>query len=81
VILRRSTWVVQAPRAVLQRLGNRGDGCPQLAAPGRHAAAHGRSLAAALPFFSKINLERTAADLVNRGFKVSLALVDYAPRT
>lgn len=38
----------------------------------------GRNLADALPFFSKINLERTAGDLLNRGFKVALAQVDYA---
>ena len=44
------------------------------------AAWRARSLADALPFFSKINLERTAADLINRGFKVALALVDYGPQ-
>jgi uncharacterized protein (TIGR04141 family) len=40
---------------------------------------HGRSLAAALPFFSKINLLRTAEELVNRGFKVALARIDTSP--
>jgi uncharacterized protein (TIGR04141 family) len=35
-----------------------------------------RSLAEALPFFSKINLLRTAEELVNRGFKVTLARID-----
>ena len=42
------------------------------------AAWAGRGLSDALPFFSKINLERTAADLLNRGFRVTLALIDYA---
>jgi uncharacterized protein (TIGR04141 family) len=36
----------------------------------------GRSLAEALPFFSKVNLLRTAEELINRGFKVSLSRVD-----
>lgn len=39
----------------------------------------GRNLAGALPFFSKINLLRTAEDLVNRGFKVSFARIDTGP--
>lgn len=36
----------------------------------------GRSLAEALPFFSKVNLLRTAEELINRGFKVSLSRID-----
>jgi uncharacterized protein (TIGR04141 family) len=39
----------------------------------------GRSPAQALPFFSKINLLRTAEELVNRGFQVSLARIDTSP--
>jgi uncharacterized protein (TIGR04141 family) len=42
------------------------------------AAWSGRTIADALPFFSKVNLEWTASDLLNRGFKISLAHVDYA---
>jgi hypothetical protein len=42
------------------------------------AAWRGRTIADAMPFFSKVNLERTAGDLLNRGFKISLAKVDYA---
>lgn len=37
---------------------------------------HGRSIDEALPFFSKINLLRTADELMNRGFKVALARID-----
>jgi uncharacterized protein (TIGR04141 family) len=37
---------------------------------------HQRGLAAALPFFSKVNLRRTVQDLTNRGFRVSFAPVD-----
>lgn len=40
---------------------------------------HGRDLAEALPFFSKINLLRTAEDLTNRGFSVSLVRIDTSP--
>ena len=39
----------------------------------------GRDLTEALPFFSKINLLRTAEELRNRGFSVSLARIDTAP--
>jgi uncharacterized protein (TIGR04141 family) len=39
---------------------------------------HGRSQVEALPFFSKINLLRTAEELANRGFKVALARIDTA---
>ncbi len=42
------------------------------------AAWRGRTIAGALPFFSKVNLERTASDLLNRGFRMSLAQVDYS---
>jgi hypothetical protein len=42
------------------------------------AAWRGRTIAGALPFFSKVNLERTASDLLNRGFKIALAQVDYS---
>lgn len=38
-----------------------------------------RTLAEALPFFSKINLLRTAENLVNRGFKASLVRIDTSP--
>jgi uncharacterized protein (TIGR04141 family) len=37
-----------------------------------------RSLASALPFFSKVNLRRTAEDLVSRGFRVSCLKVPAA---
>lgn len=40
----------------------------------------GRSPAEALPFFSKVNLLRTAEDLVNRGFKVALVRIDTSPK-
>lgn len=40
---------------------------------------HGRNPAQALPFFSKINLLRTAEELVNRGFKVALVRIDTNP--
>ena len=43
------------------------------------AAWRGRTIANALPFFSKVNLERTASDLLNRGFNISVAQVDYSP--
>lgn len=36
----------------------------------------GRDLIDALPFFSKVNLERAVEDLLNRGFKVAVARVD-----
>src|SRR5258708_21447757 len=36
----------------------------------------GRTFAKALPFFSKVNLERTVRELINRGFKVALSQVD-----
>jgi uncharacterized protein (TIGR04141 family) len=36
----------------------------------------GRTLAQALPFFSKINLERTVQELANKGYQVSLSPVD-----
>jgi uncharacterized protein (TIGR04141 family) len=36
----------------------------------------GRNLAAALPFFSKINLERTVRELLNRGFRVGLCQIE-----
>src|SRR5207247_9267277 len=39
----------------------------------------GRSLADALPFFSKVNALRTAEDLANRGFKVAFARIDTSP--
>lgn len=39
----------------------------------------GRSLADALPFFSKINLLRTAEDLSNRGFRVGFVRIDTSP--
>ncbi|MBA3424420.1 MAG: TIGR04141 family sporadically distributed protein [Rubrobacter sp.] len=35
----------------------------------------GRDLAQAMPFFSKINLRRTARDLMSRGFKVACLCV------
>ena len=41
--------------------------------------ACGRSLADALPFFSKVNALRTAEDLANRGFKVAFARIDTSP--
>jgi uncharacterized protein (TIGR04141 family) len=44
------------------------------------AAWRGRTIADALPFFSKVNLERTAGDLVNRGFKVAVAQVECTRR-
>jgi len=37
-----------------------------------------RPLATALPFFSKVNLRRTAGDLLNRGFRVSCLRVPAA---
>jgi uncharacterized protein (TIGR04141 family) len=40
------------------------------------AAWNGRSPAAALPFFSKVNLERAVRELLNRGFRVSLSQVE-----
>jgi len=36
----------------------------------------GRSLTQALPFFSKVNLERTVQELTNKGYQVSLSAVD-----
>jgi uncharacterized protein (TIGR04141 family) len=36
----------------------------------------GRSPAEALPFFSKVNLDRTVQDLTNRGYRVALSQVD-----
>lgn len=36
----------------------------------------GRSVAEALPFFSKVNLERTVQELTNKGYEVSLSTVD-----
>jgi uncharacterized protein (TIGR04141 family) len=39
----------------------------------------GRSLAEAMPFFSKINLLRTAEELVNRGFQVALVRINTGP--
>lgn len=36
----------------------------------------GRSATQALPFFSKVNLERTVQELVNKGYQVSLSPVD-----
>ena len=36
----------------------------------------GRSPAQALPFFSKVNLERTVQELTNKGYRVSLSSVD-----
>lgn len=36
----------------------------------------GRSPVEALPFFSKVNLERTVQELVNKGYQVSLSPVD-----
>lgn len=40
------------------------------------ASWHGRTLAQGLPFFSKVNLERTVSDLVNRGFGVRFSQID-----
>jgi uncharacterized protein (TIGR04141 family) len=36
----------------------------------------GRTLVQALPFFSKVNLERTVEELTNKGYQVSLSPVD-----
>lgn len=36
----------------------------------------GRTVAEALPFFSKVNLERTVQELVNKGYSVSVSAVD-----
>jgi uncharacterized protein (TIGR04141 family) len=36
----------------------------------------GRNVAQALPFFSKVNLERTTQELANKGYQVSLSAVD-----
>lgn len=36
----------------------------------------GRSLAEGLPFFSKVNLDRTVQELANRGYRVALSQVD-----
>lgn len=40
------------------------------------AAWKGRSLTQALPFFSKVNLERTVQELTIKGYQVSLSAVD-----
>jgi uncharacterized protein (TIGR04141 family) len=40
----------------------------------------GRTLAKALPFFSKINLRRTAQDLANRGFRLAYRQVPTLPK-
>jgi uncharacterized protein (TIGR04141 family) len=45
------------------------------------ASWKGRSLATALPFFSKVNLDKTFQDLTNRGFRVGVSQVDTANRT
>jgi hypothetical protein len=42
------------------------------------AARRGRTVAEALPFFSNVNLERTAGELLNRGFRIAVAQVDCA---
>jgi uncharacterized protein (TIGR04141 family) len=39
---------------------------------------NGRSPAEALPFFSKVNLDRTIQELTNRGYRVALSQVDTA---
>jgi uncharacterized protein (TIGR04141 family) len=44
-------------------------------------AYQGRSLTEALPFFSKVNLERTVAGLQVRNYRVSMARVDTRPPT
>lgn len=40
------------------------------------ATSKGRSPVQALPFFSKVNLERTVQQLTNKGYQVSLSPVD-----
>jgi len=40
------------------------------------ASWKGRSLAQALPFFSKVNLDRTIQELTNRGYRIGLSQVD-----
>jgi uncharacterized protein (TIGR04141 family) len=40
------------------------------------AAWKGRSLTQALPFFSKVNLERTVQELTIKGYQVSLSAAD-----
>jgi len=42
------------------------------------ASWRGRTLAQGLPFFSKVNLERTVSALVNRGFDVRFSQIDTA---
>jgi uncharacterized protein (TIGR04141 family) len=42
------------------------------------ASWRGRSLSEALPFFSRVNLRRTAADLINRGFRVTVERIEQA---